>query len=240
MKVIAVIPARGGSKGIPRKNLCTIWDEPMIAHSIRIAKMCPLIDEVWVSTDDQEIKWVSESYKAKVIDRPKEISGDFSTDYEVFDHFVKNYHNYNVDNMPLDDDDILVHLRPTCPKRDMDFLIDCIAKFKSARYTSLRTVTPMEKSPYKMYRIEENVLVPLFDHVVLLEETPNYNFKVIREPFNQCRQILPQTYLHNGCIDIVRVSTIRRGSMTGNKILPIVMGESVDVDHVDDLKKLES
>lgn len=229
VRVVALIPARGGSKGIPRKNLTMVWAEPMIAHSIRIAKMCPLIHEVWVSTDDDEIANVSRERGAKVIMRPSELAGDTSSDLETFQHFV------DTTPIAMNDEDIIVHLRPTCPKRDCDFLTDCIEKFSKSNCTSLRTVVPQEKSPYKMYRIESGELVPLFDHVTILGEE---GLKIIREPFNQCRQVLPSTFLHNGCIDIIRVSTIRGGSMTGNRIMPIVMDEIVDIDTVADLKKI--
>ena len=98
-------------------------------------------------------------------------------------------------------------------------------------YDSLRTVIPMEKSPYKMYTIESNILSPLF------KKANN-----ILEPYNQPRQILPKTYMHNGYLDIIKTtSVIRMNSISGNKIYPYVLSadEIDDIDTIDDWKRSE-
>lgn len=216
MKIVALIPARGGSKSIPRKNIISYLGKPLIAHSIEIALKSSYITDVIVSTDDREIADIAKSYGAKVpFMRPKEISEDLSNDLEVFTHYLQH-----------DNPDIIVHLRPTYPNRNLYFLNKCIERFLDSNCDSLRTVVFQEKSPYKMYRIIDNNLIPLFE-----------NIEKMKEPYNQCRQILPTCYLHNGCIDIVRSSVVMKGSMCGKNILPIIMNKNDDIDTREDLKK---
>ena len=95
-------------------------------------------------------------------------------------------------------------------------------------YDSLRSVIPFEKSPYKMYTADGNVLTPLFAEV-----------NGIPEPYNQCRQVLPQCYLHNGYIDILKTSLLERGTISGDRIYPFVMSpeDNVDIDTEKDLQR---
>lgn len=218
MSTFVLIPARGGSKGISRKNIKLYKGEPLIAHSIKIAKECPLIDRVFVSTDDEEIAEISIKYGAEVpFRRPANISGDLSTDLECFEHFVFWCARNNI--LPK----MIIHLRPTYPKRTQKLLKDCIEAFqKSEGYSSLRTITPSPASPFKMYSIEENILKPIFKH-----------------GYNSPRQILPQTYQHNGCIDIMTPTTIINGSMSGHKILPFLMDENYDIDTKEEFERSE-
>ncbi len=221
MKIFALIPARGGSKEIPRKNVIPYKGKPLIVHSIEIAKKCGYIEKIYVSTEDKEISDISTQHGAIVIDRPMDLSQDLSTDFDVFQHFISV--------VKIADDDIIVHLRPTYPERNEKLLDECIEKFiKDSTYDSLRTVFRQDKTPFKMYRILDGNLTPLFKKVDHIEE-----------PYNQCRQILPTVFLHNGCIDITKASTIKKGSMTGEKILPVIMSETdgIDIDTYEDLRK---
>ena len=98
-------------------------------------------------------------------------------------------------------------------------------------YDSLRSVIPIDKSPYKMYRVENNgtLLQPLFKEVA-----------GITEPYNQCRQVLPQCYLHNGYIDILKTSLLERDTISGDRIYPFVMlpEDNIDIDTEKDMKEL--
>ncbi len=222
MKIIVLIPARGGSKSIPRKNIKSYIGKPLIAHSIELAKQCDLIDDIIVSTDDTEIAAISRKYEAHVpFLRPSEYAQDLSTDLDVFTHYLEW-----CDNKP----DIIVHLRPTYPNRTKELLERCINLFVTNydKYDSLRTVCKVDKSPYKMYRNIDNNLIPLF-----------FDVDGIDEPYNACRQILPQCYLHNGCIDIVKSTTIQKGSMSGKRILPVIMNENYDIDTLKDFSNSE-
>lgn len=224
----ALIPARGGSKSIPRKNVKIYKKYPLLVHSINVAKDIPLISKIIVSTDCEEIKKIALENGATVpFIRPSQISGDCSTDLECFQHYI-SWLKYNKKQIP----DIIVHLRPTYPERNNNIVYKCLTKFIDVRniYTSLRTVVPIEKSLFKMYTInsDDTTLEPTYEV-----------FNNIKEPYNQVRQILPTTYLHNGCVDIINTKTIEKGSMSGDKIYPFVMeeNETYDIDTTDDWKR---
>lgn len=224
MLIHAIIPARYGSKSIPKKNIKIYKDKPLLVHSIKQALKSRHIDRVIVSTDSDEIRKIAIENGAEApFLRPELISGDYSLDIECFQHYL-DWLKYVRGKKP----DILVHLRPTYPERDVDFLDKCIRRFlnKYLEYDSLRTVIKMEKSPFKMYTITKNKLNPLFTE-----------YKDMKEPYNSVRQLLPDCYLHNGCIDIVKSKIVEKGSMTGENILPVIMDEMFDIDTEDDWEK---
>ena len=161
--------------------------------------------KIVLSTDSEEYRKIGIEYGAEApFLRPKQISGDLSTDQEFIEHAINYYKNEY-------EPDIILQLRPTYPTRKVKILDKCLDIFLKVRneYDSLRTVIPFEKSPYKMYKIENNNLKPLFKEV-----------NNIKEPYNQCRQILPQTYLHNGYIDILNTNIIKNGTISGDNIYP--------------------
>ena len=234
MKILAIIPARSGSKGIPDKNIQIYNGLPLLVHSIRHAQMSRFKLRTIVSTDSElYAKIAIEAGAEAPFLRPESISGDLSTDLEVFRHTLE-WLDQNQDYRP----DIVVHLRPTYPTRGdhlLDIAIQMFIQSLEKGYTSLRSVVEMEKSAFKMYTITEETLVPLFTRCNMLGYTE------IKEPFNQCRQILPTCYLHNGCIDIFKPEIIKNDTVSGDKILPFVMSKSEihDIDTVEDLKKLK-
>lgn len=263
LNIHAIIPARGGSKGIPRKNIIDYKGKPLIAHSIELALKCPLIDKVIVSTDSEEIAEIAKKYGADVpFIRPSKYATDESRDIGFFKHYLKYLENIIMnDTLPssleLDNKlqnkinnifpDIIVQLRPTSPNRTLDELTDTIKTFMSSDvyhvYDSLRTVVPVNKSPYKMYRIENHTikkkksecLVPLFN-----EYFDVFKKKHIEEPYNAPRQVLPKCYVHDGYIDIVKTLTIYdKNSVTGDLIYPYVRNieqdEICDIDTPKDL-----
>jgi len=230
MYVLALIPARGGSKGIKMKNIKEFRGKPLIYWSIKLALDCKVVNRVIVSTDNENIKRVAEECGADVpFLRPKEISGDLSTDYE----FIKHCLDYLKEN-GQDEPDIIVQLRPTYPTRKLEILNETLEIFikKIDKYDSLRTVYEMEKSPYKMYNIEDGELKPLFQEV-----------KGIKEPYNQCRQLLPKTYIHNGYIDLIKTEIVeKKVSITGDRIYPYLMSKEDyhDIDTEEDWKDAEN
>lgn len=118
---IAIIPARGGSKGIPKKNLTILNGLPLVAHSILHALNCKEINRTFVSTDDEEIEEVSKNFGAEVIKRPVGISGDFATSESALLHVLDFYRNENGQ-----DPDLIVFLQPTSPLRKEDDISNCI------------------------------------------------------------------------------------------------------------------
>lgn len=228
MKITALIPARGGSKGIKYKNIKKLNGKPLIQYSIELAQRCKYINNIVVSTDCNKIKNISKKLGASVpFLRPKKISQDLSTDYEFFEHYV-NFLKENNYELP----DLIVQLRPTSPTRTLEDLNKCIEIMLKNfdKYDSLRTVYEFEKSPFKMYTIENEELKPLFNKI-----------NNIKEPFNECRQKLPKTYVHNGYIDIVKTKVILKlKSISGDKIYPYLMDKSchIDLDTEKDWEKL--
>jgi len=232
LNIVALIPARSGSKGIINKNIKLYKGIPLLAHSIKIALESKYISEVYVSSDSEEYNNISLQYGAKITPlRSKEISDDLSPDIDTFIHFINMYKNYK--EIP----DIIIHLRPTYPNRSLELLNKTIEYFLNNydNYDSLRTVVLIKKTPYKMYYIENGInnLVPF------IKDDKNNRFK---EPFNQARQNFPDTYLHNGCIDIVKSSVIiNQKLLSGEKIFPFIMNENEinDIDDINDFLRSE-
>ena len=227
IEILCIIPARSGSKGIPNKNIKEFKGLPLLVHSIKQAQLSKYKMRIIVSTDSREYADISIKYGAEVpFLRPENISQDLSTDYECIKHcieWLKENKNYK--------SDIILHLRPTQPCRKVEDIDKCLDIFIKNRkkYDSLRSVVPFEKSPYKMYTINDDLLIPLFNKC-----------GSIVEPYNQCRQILPQAYLHNGYIDIYKTECIKNDVLSGDKIYPYIMSSNdiIDIDTDKDWKNI--
>lgn len=229
MIILCIIPARSGSKGIPHKNIKLFHDKPLLAWSINQAQQSKYDMRIIVSTDSQQYATIANNYGAEIpFLRPSEISQDLSTDYECIKHCL-DWLNLNENYIP----DIVLQLRPTQPLRKIDTIDKCLDIFIQNRnnYDSLRTVVEFEKSPYKMYNIVNNQLIPLFTEI-----------NNIKEPYNQCRQVLPKTYLHNGYIDIFNADIINNNTISGLNIYPYVMNKNniIDIDTNNDWIKAEN
>jgi len=225
-EVLALIPARGGSKSVPRKNLLPIAGRPLIAYSILQAQASPSITRVVVSTDDDEIAAVARQFGAEVpFKRPADAATDAATDFQVFRHalgWLTQHQGY----VP----DLVVHLRPTGPVRDVALIERAVQLMLSnSDADALRSVGPAEQTPYKMWRIEGSFLRPLL-------ELPGYP-----EAHSMPRQKLPVAYWQNGYVDIVRPRTVMElESMTGSVVLPFVVeGEIHELDYPDQIPALE-
>ena len=227
MEVLAIIPARGGSKSIPRKNIRSFAGHPLIAYSIAAGLTAETVTRVIVSTDDEEIARVARKYGAETpFLRPAEISQDNTPDLPVFKHALKwlaDQHSY--------EPEIVVQLRPTSPFRrvtHIDRAVDCLIEQPSA--DAVRTVCIPFQNPFKMWRIgSDGFMHPLLDT----------HFK---EPYNLPRQVLPEVYWQTGYVDAAWADTIlSKNSMTGDHILPLVIDPSewIDIDSPDDWRRAE-
>ncbi len=224
--IIALIPARGGSKGIPMKNIASLAGKPLIAYSIEVAKQCRLIDRILVSTDSEDIREVSLSLGAEApFLRPEELARDETPDLPVFLHLLQ-WLRENEDHCP----EILVHMRPTTPLRRPELIDEAIQLLiENPEADSVRGVSPPLQNPFKMWTLGQPYLRPLID-------------TGIPEPYNQPRQKLPTVYWQTGYIDVIRTSTIlNKNSMTGDRILPYIMDEQfvIDIDQPFSLKLAE-
>lgn len=216
-KVLAIIPARGGSKSIPRKNIKLLHGIPLIVYSIAAGLQAKLVSRVIVSTDDDEIARIARRFGAEVpFMRPRELSSDDTLDLPVFQHalkWLKEHENY----VP----DVIVQLRPTSPFRPPKFVdkaVDILLADKTA--DSVRTIVTSTQNPYKMWRFTKRGYM----HPLLKAPAG------IAEPYNRLRQQLPVTYWQVGHVDVIRYKTLIKASMSGNHILPIALDPRYTID----------
>ena len=228
--ILALIPARGGSKGIPRKNIRNFAGYPLIAWSIAAGLQAHTVNRVIVSTDDAEIASVAREYGAESpFMRPPELAQDRTTDLPVFEHALKW-----LEDIEGYKPDIVIQLRPTSPIRPKD-CVDSAVKIlmENVDADCVRGVVTAGQNPYKMWRFNgyDKPMKPLLE------------VEGITEPYNAPRQILPPVYWQTGHIDVIRTSTItRKHSLTGNNIYPLVIDSryTVDIDTPADWSKYES
>ena len=231
LNILAIIPARGGSKSVPRKNIKELAGKPLIAWTIDEAKKSKYLTRTIVSTDDEEIAKVARKYGAEVpFLRPEEISGDRAKDIEFLLHavnFLKKKENY----IP----DIVVLLRVTAPLKtvkNIDEGIELLIKTPEADAT--RPIVEAPKHPYKMWKISEDKK--------WIEPFLPKSFTGMDEPYNGPRQALPQVYCHTGAMDIMRLKTITElKSTSGKKLAYFFMKpeESINIDTSMDFKMAE-
>lgn len=225
-EILALIPARGGSKSIPRKNLLTIAGKPLIAHSIEQALTSRLITRTIVSTDDSEIAHVARRFGAETpFVRPAEFAQDLSPDIDVFRHaleYLRARENYACE--------LVVHLRPTGPVRRVDLIDQAIElMLNHPEADSLRSANRSIQTPFKMWKIENGYLEPML------------SIEGITEPYCLPRQMLPETYWQNGYVDIVRPAVVLElGMMCGRKAIPFVVDEPMlEIDYLEDIARVE-
>ena len=221
MEILAIIPARGGSVGLPNKNILPLAGHPLIAYSVQAGLVSPPISRTIVSTDSPQIAEIAATYGAKIpFMRPDHLAQSLSTDLEVFRHAL-DWLRQNEGYQP----DLVVQLRPTTPVRQVAVIEECIKRLANSPADSLRIVTPAPLTPYKMWRVlsETEPMLPLL-------EVPG-----MAEPYNQPRQILPPVFWQIGMLDVIRASVItEQNSMSGQRILPYVVESHFAVD-IDDL-----
>ena len=227
VEVLALIPARGGSKSIPRKNIESFAGRPLIAYSVAAGLAARRVDRVVVSTDDEAIAAIARRYGAETpFLRPAEYSQDETPDLPVFRHalqWLAEHEGY----LP----EVIVQLRPTSPfrrVRHIDRAVELLLERPEA--DAVRTVCIPFQNPFKMWRIDaDGFMRPLMN-----VGSP--------EPYNMPRQALPDVYWQTGYVDAAWSKTILdKNSMTGEKILPLIIGpeEWVDIDSPDDWRRAE-
>ena len=216
MKIVSVITARGGSKGIPRKNLLDFNGKPLVYYSIH-ASLMSNVSETWVSTDDDEISDVSQKYGASVIERPKELSGDVIMPDEALLHFANQ-----------EDFDVLVFIQPTSPLIKESYINKGIEMIKCGKYDSVFTVTKEHWLPrWKKTNISLQS--------VLGDIRPD-NWDVYNRPR---RQDVEEKYVENGMFYITKrenliQSKLRYSGRRGKVEIPLK--DSFQIDNVEDLE----
>jgi len=215
--IVGIIPARGGSKGILKKNIIKLNNKPLIYYSISEAKKSKLLSSVVVSTENKEIANISKKYNAHVIKRPKKLATDISQTIDVLKHAVKVFEK--IDDLQID---FVVVLQPTSPLRTAKDIDGAISKFLKTKCDSLISVTESSHSPYFTYKLKNNFLTPIL-------KMPTKSTR---------RQDMPKTYQINGAIYIAnRKLIMKKNTIFGKKILAYVMSaeKSVDIDSPLDL-----
>ncbi|MGH4125356.1 MAG: cytidylyltransferase domain-containing protein [Clostridium sp.] len=220
-RFLAIIPARGGSKGIPNKNIMAICGKPLIAYTIEAGKKSKYIDEIIVSTDSDVIKVIAQQYGAVVpFLRPKELSSDSAKSIDVVIHAIDFYKNNNIAF------DYVILLQPTSPLRTFEHLDEAIEKIIESSRTSLVSVCEAEENPILMRNIENDKL----KEVISFEGT------------NLRRQDLPAFYIFNGALYINSTDMlVDEKKFVNEDTIPYVMDKesSVDIDTMLDARLVE-
>ena len=215
MNFISIIPARGGSKRFPGKNIHPFLGKPLIAHSIDCSKACSLISHTYVSTDDEQIKQVGQQYGAELIDRPAELGSDFATSADVMKNAVEQLIAQGVDF------DYVLLLQATNPLRPKNLLKDAITIIEDNKPDSLMTVNRCE---LKLGKILNNHFQPW-----------NYHY-------GQRSQDLDPLYYENGLLYISSKELLMKGKITSENMHPMVVDHifgEVDIDTREDMDYAE-
>lgn len=226
--VLALIPARGGSKGIPRKNVIDIAGKPLIAWSILQALESKRITRVIVSTDDDEIAAVASQWGAEVpFMRPPDFAQELSPDIDVFRHALSALSEDHAYRPQL-----VVHLRPTGPVRrvaDIDAAIDLLAGRPDA--DAVRSVSIASQTPYKMWQLRDDGAMD-----------PLLRIPGLTDSQSRARQELPVVYWQNGYVDVIRPrAVLEKDSMWGELVLPFVVdGSPHELDYPEDIPSVEA
>jgi len=210
---VALIPARGGSKRLPRKNLLPLLGKPLVAYAIEAAQGCEFVDGIYVSTEDPEIAAAARSYGATVIDRPVELASGSATSRDVVLHALEEIARCGHPT------ECFALLQPTSPLRTAAHLSQCISRFRSGAFGCAISVCESEHHPSKMLTMDEGgALVP---------------FRGTGE-LDKPQQLLSRVYRQNGAIYLMRCDDFR-DKATGFYLSPAMAfvmrtDESVDID----------
>ena len=217
-KILAVIPARGGSKGVPRKNIKQAGGKPLIAWMIEAAKKSIYIDRLILSSDDDQIISVAKKYDCEVpFVRPAGLAGDNSTASDVILHALEQIAGY----------DYVMLLQPTSPLTETKDIDGCIKFCIESNAKSTISVTEPDKSPYWMFRMgKKNKLEPVLGEKYL----------------NRPRQGLPHVYLPTGAVYIAETDWFLQkrsfySDFTSGYVIP--NKRSLDIDSELDFKFFE-
>jgi CMP-N-acetylneuraminic acid synthetase len=220
--VLALIPARGGSKGVPRKNLARIAGKPLLEYTLEAALESKKIDGAYLSSDDADILEVGRRKGVRTIQRPQKYATDDSSAIEVVRHFFEVLDNGEGGSNPL-----IVYLQPTSPLRNATHIDAALDALRVAGASTLMSVVELDKSPYKSFGLDaDGRLKSLFEEKLS----------------NARRQDLPPTFAPNGAIYIFsRADFESRGGFPSNGSIPFVMSarESIDVDVPEDIARVE-
>lgn len=211
LKYKVVIPARGGSKRFPRKNVVNFCGKPLIAHSIEYALESFSCDDIWVNTDDEEIRIIAKDYGTNITIRPESLGSDLASTANVLTFQCKQFEN---DSILCD---AIILLQATNPIRPINLIGECIEIFEKSNRGSLACFSKLNK---KYGRVKDDYFNP-----------QNYI------PGQRMQDIVPD-YFENGLIYITRCDNLLNGDVITKDVFPFIYNgieSTVDIDEVDDL-----
>ena len=222
MRVLGVIPARGGSKGIPRKNLAIVSGKPLLAYSVESALAAQYVSDVIVSTEDHEIAEIARSLGAEVpFMRPANLAIDTTATIDVLVHLCQwmsdQGRNY----------DAICLLQPTSPQRTGAMIDECISAFEESKADSLITVNqvPHQYNPHWVYWMNDDATLELTTGGTV--------------PIPQ-RQLLPPAFHRDGRIYLTKTQVIVESkSLFGNSVMGHEVVKGINIDTPEDLKAFE-
>ena len=220
--IVAVIPARSGSKGLVDKNIKLLNGHPLLAYSVRAACLTKGIERVIVSTDSEEYASIAKKYGAEVpFLRPKELAQDHSTDQDVIDHALSWLEKHEGSTPRL-----IVFLRPTAPLRRPETIEEAIKAIESDETaTALRSIHEMSESAYKWFEVDGEYLACLCTHSRDIEAT------------SLGRQFYTKTYEPNGSVDILKTNfIIKNQKVYGDRVRAFYSPRVVDIDNEEDFE----
>ena len=216
-KILAVIPARSGSKRIPDKNIATLGGKPLLAWSIETAKQCEMINKIVVSSDSAHYLDIAQDYGAEALIRPSEASNDKSNDYDVLMNIYKHYPEC----------EYFIYLRPTTPFRDVRVVeeaITVVLESPKGGAAGLRSFHKTDESGFKLITIAGGQAIPIGPYD---QDAPD--------------QELPITYKPNGYVDIITRSQLLllNNRCWGDAMIHFVTPEIIEIDTLSNLKYAE-
>jgi CMP-N,N'-diacetyllegionaminic acid synthase len=217
LKVIALIPARGNSKGINRKNLLLFNGSTLLEHVIINAKESKTLDKIFVNSEDSEILEKAKKHGVNIFKRDLNLAQDKVTANEVIKNFIQNF-EFEIDYF-------ILYLQPTSPLRTTEHINSICELIENSLEDCALSVTEIDNKILKSFLIVSGKLVPV----------SNESF------INSNRQDLPPVYLSNGAAYLFRKSDFMRADMIPIKnAIPFVMdeSESIDIDSIEDYKNL--
>lgn len=215
--ILAIIPARGGSKRLPRKNILPLQDKPLVCYSIEAGQNCTLIDKVVVTTDDPAIKQIALSVGADVVDRPAYLAADDIRNDQVVMQLIEEYQLNGFEF------ETVVLLQPTSPLRNGQHLTECLRQFNNGNWKSAMSVCETEYHPGKAVLIQDNNITPFVDDYAMEEQM----------------QKLPKVYRQNGAIYVVKIKDFLLDQKFYQRpCMPYIMSRetSIDIDSALDLE----
>jgi N-acylneuraminate cytidylyltransferase len=224
-RILAIIPCRAGSKDIPNKNILKVFGKPLFYYSIFFAKKCNFIDKIVVSTDSIKYKKIANKFGIKSSPlRPKKLSKNNSLDIDFIKYelkILKENENY----IP----EVIILLRPTSPLRKIKILKRALAiLLKKKNIESVRSISLMTKSVYKMWSIKKNFIKPIIK-----------NDTGFTEPCNAPRQKLNPFFYQNGIYDLFKTKILKKNRISGKKIFGLKTIENIDIDNYTDVANLK-